>query len=187
MMYASYTTYFTMRRVQERIRIHGLEQSVDGERSSRLSKDLAAASAEDDPVWNTLCGTGGQGVSHPGGSTGRVVKPYGVIWKVSDFLSEKHPCLYWHMVKPVPKNPYVGRRIEKKSSAKPERRHLRDASPPKTRYFLPRGLLCANRQNTFPVQLGMESCFESHKRERLPQRKNQSSSSRKDQFSLSWI
>ena len=154
MMYASYTTYFTMRRVQERIRIHGPEQSVDGERSSRLSKDLAAASAEDDPVWNTLCGAGGQGVSHPGGSTGRVVKPYGVIWKVSDFLSEKHPCLYWHMVKPVPKNPYVGRRIEKESRAKPERRHLCDASPPKTRYFLPRGLFVREQAKYFPSTTG---------------------------------
>lgn len=157
-----------MRRVQERIRIHGPEQSVDGERSSRLSKDLAAASAEDDPVWNTLCGAGGQGVSHPGGSTGRVVKPYGVIWKVSDFLSEKHPCLYWHMVKPVPKNPYVGRRIEKNPAQ--NRRGVTCATPLRLKLDISYhgAFLCANRQNTFLVQLGMESCFEPHKRERLP-------------------
>lgn len=66
-----------MRVAQERIRIRGPEQSADGERSRRLSKDHTAASAEDDPVRKTLCGTSRQGVSHPGGGFGSMAAPCG--------------------------------------------------------------------------------------------------------------
>ena len=68
----------------------------------------------------------------------------------------------------VPKNPYVGRRIEKNPAQ--NRRGVTCATPLRLKLDISYhgAFLCANRQNTFLVQLGMGSCFEPHKRERLP-------------------